>query len=58
MKNSLSAFMHRLYSACIGLCNSEHLGIDSKIILEWIHLAQDRDQWQALVSTLMNLCVP
>jgi hypothetical protein len=24
----------------------------------WIHLAQDRDQWQALVSTVMNLRVP
>jgi hypothetical protein len=24
----------------------------------WIHLAQDRDQWQALVSTAMNLWVP
>jgi hypothetical protein len=23
--------------------------------VDWIHLAQDRDQWQALVSTLMNL---
>jgi hypothetical protein len=36
------------------------LGIDGKIILEWVlgkqggkdwmHLAQDRDQWQALVN--------
>jgi hypothetical protein len=24
----------------------------------WIHLAQDRDQWWALVNTLMNLQVP
>jgi hypothetical protein len=24
----------------------------------WIHLAQDRDQWQALVDTVMNLRVP
>jgi hypothetical protein len=24
----------------------------------WIHLAQDRDKWQALVNTAMNLRVP
>jgi hypothetical protein len=25
--------------------------------VEWIQLAQDRDQWQALVNTVMNLRV-
>jgi hypothetical protein len=25
--------------------------------VEWIHLAQDRDQWWALVNTVMNLRV-
>ena len=25
---------------------------------EWMELAQDRDRWQALVSTVMNLPVP
>jgi hypothetical protein len=26
--------------------------------MDWIHLAQDRDQWQVLVNTVMNLLVP
>jgi hypothetical protein len=26
--------------------------------IDWIDLAQNRDQWRALVSTIMNLRVP
>jgi hypothetical protein len=25
---------------------------------DWIDLAQDRDQWRALVNTIMNLRIP
>jgi hypothetical protein len=32
----------------INLKETEWDGVD------WIHLAQDRDQWRALVSTVMN----
>jgi hypothetical protein len=26
--------------------------------VDWMHLTQDRDQWLALVNTVMNLLVP
>jgi hypothetical protein len=26
--------------------------------VDWIHLAQDRDQWQALMNTVMNIKFP
>jgi hypothetical protein len=27
-------------------------------VMEWIDLAQDRDQWRALANTVMNIRVP
>jgi hypothetical protein len=35
----------------------DHQGIVWKGV-DWIHLAQDTDQWQVLVNTVMNLRVP
>jgi hypothetical protein len=26
--------------------------------VDWIGLAQDRDNWRALVNLVMNLCIP
>jgi hypothetical protein len=27
-------------------------------VLDWMHLALDRDQWRALLNTVMNLWIP
>ena len=36
----------------------ENPGVDGKIILKWIDLAQDRDWWLAVVNAIMNLQFP
>jgi hypothetical protein len=46
----------------------DNLGIDENIRMDprkigckgvdWIHLAQDTDQWRALVNVVMNVWVP
>jgi hypothetical protein len=53
-----------------GTDHLKDLGIDGRILLkwilggiwlegvDWIHLAQDRDWWWALVNTVMNIWVP
>jgi len=27
-------------------------------VVDWIHVAQDRDRWRALVNTIMKLTIP
>jgi hypothetical protein len=46
--------LHNLYKDNFTLPIGE-IGCDG---VDWIDVAQDRDQWRALVSTVMNLRVP
>jgi hypothetical protein len=43
-----------------GCDHLEDLDIDQEImeVVDWIHLAQDRNQWWAVVNMVMNLWVP
>ena len=48
---------------CIGSCwgkrrEVDHWGDLECGYMDWIGLAQDRDRWRTLVSTVMNLRVP
>jgi hypothetical protein len=42
-------------AANVELCLSEEAGWEG---VEWMHLAQDRDQWRGVVNTVMNLRIP
>jgi hypothetical protein len=50
----LIMFVSMLYIIIQSSRNGE-IGWDG---IDWIELAQDRDQWRALVNTVMNLRVP
>jgi len=44
-----------------GKIHAEERDVNERIVLEcmdWIHLAHDREQWRALVDTVMNFRVP
>jgi hypothetical protein len=53
-------YMHTLIEAMYG--HLDNIKIDLREIgwdgVDWIDLAQDREQWRTLVNTVMNLRVP
>jgi len=51
-KSSLGKSRRRLEDINMDLREVGRSGID------WIHLAQDRDRWRALVNAVMNLRAP
>jgi hypothetical protein len=40
----------------------DNIRLDLKVCrvedVDWIHLAEDRDQWHVVVNTVMNLWIP
>jgi hypothetical protein len=51
-KTPLGRSRHRWKNIKMDLREIRWLGMD------WIHLIQDRNLWQALVNMVMNFCVP
>jgi hypothetical protein len=51
---------HGRYEKCIELGDNTLVDLREiwREFVEWMHLAQDSDQWQALVNMVMNLRVP
>jgi hypothetical protein len=50
--------MLRNVSEDFGLENFGMLRETGWEVVDWIHLAQDRDQWRTLANTVMNFWVP
>jgi len=36
----------------------DNIRMDLREGLDWMHLAQDRDKWRAVLNTVMNLKIP
>jgi hypothetical protein len=53
--------MGRDHSECLGADGGTvlriHLRKTDRVVTDWIHVAQDRDQWRAVVKMVMNLRV-
>jgi hypothetical protein len=54
-KRRLGRKRHRWVDNITSKMNLREIGWDS---MDWIDVAQDRDQWRALLNTVLNLRVP
>jgi hypothetical protein len=50
--------MHTKHFRCLGVGGRQDLKGVVCVVVEWIHLAQNRDQWRALVNAVMKPRVP
>jgi hypothetical protein len=63
---SMHGDMRNVYKILIGKTDrkrprnkgKDNIRMDTEEGVNWVHVAQDRDQWRALVNMVMNLQVP
>jgi hypothetical protein len=55
MACSTNGEKRNVYRILVGKSDLREIGWDG---VDWIYVSQDRDQWRALVNTVMNLRVP
>jgi hypothetical protein len=55
--HNVEVMFARILSAWLSICKMDLREIGWEC-MDWIELAHDRDQWRALVNTVVNLRVP
>jgi hypothetical protein len=55
MWTETALFICNVFNNAVSISNLREIGWGG---MEWTNLAQDRDQWRALVNTVMNIRVP
>jgi hypothetical protein len=50
--------MRNAHSSLVGKASGVDLGEIGREGVDWVHMAQDKGQWRAVLNTVMNLRVP